>query len=79
MWNKGEINPTESGYYLTYYYNHDINHKCYLYKAFWYDINNGWELRFWKCNGTDIKWWWDVRHDYYVPCQTQSNVGQIPE
>jgi hypothetical protein len=57
--------PTEKGYYLTYYWNKDAGPN-YLYKAFWWD-GNQW---IWKFD-PDVKCYWNVRHDYYCPCQTQ--------
>jgi hypothetical protein len=56
--------PTEKGYYLTYYWNKDYND--HLYKAFWWD-GRDWIWRFIP----DVKCYWNVRHDYYCPCQMQ--------
>ncbi len=58
--------PNESGYYLTVYHNHEQNAD--MLKAFWFDSKTKtWMFRF----EPDVKAWWNVRHDYYVPCQQQ--------
>ena len=33
-----------------------------------------WKYRF----DPDVKCWWNVRHDYYIPCEMQANVDPIP-
>ena len=58
--------PTESGYYLTVYFNHE--NSAWMRKAFWYDVEGAkWVFRF----DPEVKCWWDVRYDHYAPCQMQ--------
>jgi hypothetical protein len=66
MWIRHNL-PHESGYYLTV---HEMDGRN-LYKAFWFDTNNlKWNFRF----EPNVKAFWNVRHDYYVPCQMQEGV-----
>lgn len=70
MWIKETI-PTKSGYYLTL---HILEGKRY-YKAFWFDITKQeWIFRY----KPDVKYWWNVHHEYYVPCQMQEGVEAAP-
>lgn len=72
LWIKDTL-PTESGYYLTYYYNHE--HQAMMFKAFWFDVKtSNWVFDRFE---PDVKAFWDVRHDYYVPCQTQQGISYI--
>jgi hypothetical protein len=72
MWVRDEM-PQRCGYYLTYYLNPE-NDKHWI-KAFWFDTNKGeWSYRF----KPGVVCWWSVRHDFYVPCQSQP-ADPIPE
>jgi hypothetical protein len=72
-WTTKFIHPSQPGYYLTVYV--DRRTKTRLYKAFWWDGSN---WTFWYGNPPDVICWYDVRHEFYVPCQTQENVEDVP-
>lgn len=66
--------PTESGYYLTFYFNEEEND--FFFKAFWFNVDKSKWI--WRLD-PDVKTWWNVRHDYYVPCQMQEGVAPLPK
>lgn len=86
MWKDVSETPTENKYYLTWYYNTQpwkkkvgseyelTSEPRYLFKAF---VWNGdkWCFRF----DPDVIAYWNVPHDYYVPCQMQEGVESLPE
>lgn len=68
-WISNDIKPELSGYYMTLYYNEEQKHD--MFKAFWYDTQTSkWIFRF----DPDVKAWWNVRHEYYVPCQYDMKI-----
>ena len=74
MWISNNTKPEVGGYYLTYYFNEEQN--AMMFKAFWYrPEQDKWLFRF----DPDVKAWWNSRYDFYVPCQMQENVDDIPE
>lgn len=77
MWFPGDQWPCENGYYLTYYYNEEIGQN--MFKAFWFNCAK----KEWCKPRPDfplegVKSWWNVRHDYYIPCQMQEGVAPLP-
>jgi hypothetical protein len=67
--------PTHTGYYLTYYWNTEKN-GTHLFKSFWYNVpKNEWVFRF----PPEVIAWWPVKHEYYVPCETQPDVTPLPQ
>lgn len=76
MWIDANKPPEEGGYYLTYYRNTEKPEVRFFYKAFWYSTDEKkWLFRF----DPDVICYWDVRYDFYVPCQLQDNVDPVPE
>ena len=73
MWIDNKNLPKENGYYLTYYKNTEQNDVRFLYKAFYW--RNRWIFRF----NPDVICYWNVKHDYYVPCQIQPDVDPLPD
>ena len=71
MWVKNSL-PKESGYYKTLYHLplSDTNY----FKALWFDAKSSKWI--WK-QEVVVKYWWDVRHEYYVECQDQK-VSELP-
>lgn len=69
IWTKTEDRqPTEPGYYLTYYFNTDEN--CFLYKCiYWSDIKNEWCR--WRASLGEIRvhgYIKETRRKYYGEC-----------
>jgi hypothetical protein len=54
--------PSEPGYYLTFYYNHELK-EC-LYKALYW---TGYEWK-WRCPIIVQGYLAETRNDYYCPC-----------
>lgn len=65
--------PTKSGYYLTAHYSKQ--HRCHLLKSFWYNVEKSeWMFRY----NPDVKIWYNRCFEFYVPCETQDDVKNIP-
>lgn len=65
--------PTKSGYYLTVHYS--AYDRCHLRKAFWYDVTKSqWLFRY----KPDVKIWYNRCFEFYVPCEMQDDVKDIP-
>jgi hypothetical protein len=71
-WKKASDPPSEIGYYMTFYLHEE---KGYLFKAF------SWNGKKWVFQRFDpnVIYYWNVRHDYYVPCEMQKDIGPLPE
>jgi hypothetical protein len=74
-WIDGDTAPDESGYYLTLHYYKETQEN--MVKAFWYSTKDS---RWYYPNyEPQVICWWNVGHDYYMPCQLQDDVEPIPE
>lgn len=62
--------PKVAGYYLTIYWNEEK--QDHLFKAFWYSPTYGWMFQRFV---PKVIAYWDVRHEYYCPCQMQPDVS----
>jgi hypothetical protein len=68
-----ENKPIEAGYYGTIYWNEE--QKRTLWKAFWYSPDKGWQFRF----VPKVLVYYNVRFDFYVPCQIQPLEEKVPD
>lgn len=72
MWIK-DIPPTQAGYYLTSYTKDNETQ----FKPFWYSIKkHQWQYELFD---PEVKYFWDVRFDFYFPCLIQPGVTEIPQ